>query len=233
MHQQPAEQSPDGFYRFSAHDVFSDFVEWSTLSIRQAIDLRAADAIKKRIGELNEKYNAGERRTMTELFVHLTEAMQGYAEIGEYSDVLGRVFQDLELQNKKTEQYFTPWSLSLMSAKAAFDEEKARRSIDEHGYISLMEPSAGAGSMILAFAETMRDAGFNPGRELLVHATDIDFRCACMNFIQLSLYGIPAVVMHGNTLTLEIYGMWFTPIYVLDLWLYRDKILSRREAKSG
>ncbi len=32
-----------------------------------------------------------------------------------------------------------------------------------------------------------------------------------MTYIQLSLYGIPAVVIHGNTLTQEAWSEWFTP----------------------
>ena len=32
-----------------------------------------------------------------------------------------------------------------------------------------------------------------------------------MAYIQLSLYGIPAVVIHGNTLTMETWSHWYTP----------------------
>ena len=42
-------------------------------------------------------------------------------------------------------------------------------------------------------------------------ATDIDLKCVHMAYIQLSLYGIPAVIIHGNTLTVEEWSHWFTP----------------------
>jgi hypothetical protein len=32
-----------------------------------------------------------------------------------------------------------------------------------------------------------------------------------MAYIQLSLYGIPAMVIHGNTLTMEEWDRWYTP----------------------
>ena len=32
-----------------------------------------------------------------------------------------------------------------------------------------------------------------------------------MTYIQLSLYEIPAMVIHGNTLTMEEWDRWYTP----------------------
>lgn len=42
-------------------------------------------------------------------------------------------------------------------------------------------------------------------------AQDIDIRRVWMAYIQLSLYGIPAMVIHGNTLTMEEWDRWYTP----------------------
>jgi len=39
-----------------------------------------------------------------------------------------------------------------------------------------------------------------------------------MAYVQLSLYGIPAVVIHGNTLTLDEWSHWYTPLYILHGW---------------
>ena len=48
-------------------------------------------------------------------------------------------------------------------------------------------------------------------KKTLLVAQDIDIRCVWMAYIQLSLYGIPAVVIHGNTLTMETWSQWYTP----------------------
>lgn len=45
-------------------------------------------------------------------------------------------------------------------------------------------------------------------------AQDIDIRRVWMAYIQLSLYGIPAMVIHGNTLTMEEWDRWYT-LYAL------------------
>lgn len=77
--------------------------------------------------------------------------------------------------------------------------------------------------MILGFAKAMADNNFNYQSQLCVTAIDIDIRCVYMCYLQLSLYGIPAVIIHGNTLSLEEWSEWQTPAYILGLWELRTK----------
>ena len=58
--------------------------------------------------------------------------------------------------------------------------------------------------------------------QLVVTATDIDLKCVYMCYLQLALYGIPAVVIHGNTITVEEWSYWFTPVYVIHGWRYKS-----------
>jgi hypothetical protein len=39
-----------------------------------------------------------------------------------------------------------------------------------------------------------------------------------MTYIQLSLYGIPAIVRHGNSLTMQSWSQWLTPVYIMGGW---------------
>ena len=57
----------------------------------------------------------------------------------------------------------------------------------------------------------MQRKGIDYRRKSFFVAQDIDIRCVWMAYIQLSLYGIPAVVIHGNTLTMETWSQWYTP----------------------
>ena len=95
-------------------------------------------------------------------------------------------------------------------------------------FIVLLEPAVGGGIMVLCFVEAMRAAGFNPSKELVVYAGDIDMRCACMSYLHFSLYGLPAVIDYGNTLTLDYWQRWYSPVYVFDLWTFRDKMRRRK-----
>ena len=42
-----------------------------------------------------------------------------------------------------------------------------------------------------------------------------------MNFLQLSLLHVPAVVIHGNTLTLQAWSHWYTPAHILGEWQWK------------
>jgi hypothetical protein len=60
-------------------------------------------------------------------------------------------------------------------------------------------------------------------------------RCVHMAYVQLSLLGIPAVVVHGNALSLDVWGVWYTPAHVLVGWgsYYAIDCLIIRICKSG
>jgi hypothetical protein len=93
--------------------------------------------------------------------------------------------------------------------------------IPEKGFITLDEPSCGSGSLVLAFAEAMTAKDLNYCEQLVVRATDIDPKCVHMAYIQLSLYGIPAVIIRGETLSLKEYTRWYTPMYILGNWVWK------------
>jgi type I restriction-modification system DNA methylase subunit len=137
---------------------------------------------------------------------------------GKYTDVLGALFHELELHNKYKGQFFTPMHVcTLMGALVGVD----KKDIEEHGYTTMNEPCCGSGAMILGFINSMIDAKLNHQKQLLVIAQDIDIKCVHMTYLQLALAGVPAVVIHGNTLTLEEWSHWFTPMYVLGGWRFK------------
>jgi len=72
--------------------------------------------------------------------------------------------------------------------------------------------------MIVAWAECMLEAGLNPSEHLYTRCTDIDPMVSDIAFIQLSLLGIPAEVITGNTLTLKANRVRYTPVYYLNDW---------------
>jgi hypothetical protein len=58
---------------------------------------------------------------------------------------------------------------------------------------------------------------------MLVEAIDLDIKAVHMCYLQLSLLGIPAIVRHGNSLSLEMFSDWITPMYVFGGWWYRKQ----------
>ena len=75
--------------------------------------------------------------------------------------------------------------------------------------------------MILSFAKILKEQGINYQNKLLVEVTDISEVCAYMTYIQLSLYGIPAIIYCGDTLTQKCYFKMETPFFLLNYWKFR------------
>ena len=125
-----------------------------------------------------------------------------------FSDLLGPIY--MELGSKSTRdwggEFYTPEALSKAMAKMLMPSIE---SIPKGKILTVCEPASGAGSMVLALADHMVDIGLSP---LNMRVTCVDVsRVACdMCFINMSLWGIPAVVVHGNTLSLEQHAAWRT-----------------------
>lgn len=215
------------FPRFDANQVFSDMVKWLAYSIRQPISFHRDDDIQKQLQALGQKYSEQETKVMAEMFALFVEALQEHTNEGTYEDSASIIFNELEIQNKDAGQFFTPFEVALASARLCFDANRTADIIKKTGYISLYDPAVGGGGMVLAFAQVMRQAGFDPTLQLLVCAGDVDLRCVCMTYIQTSLYGLPGKIQYGNALSTEAWALWHTPVYVFDLWMMKERRKAR------
>ncbi len=90
-----------------------------------------------------------------------------------------------------------------------------RIDMENKDILTLSEPCCGSGGMVIAFAESMKEAGYNYQHQLFVEAIDIDEICFKMTYIQLSLLGIPARVIMGDSLSMRYYEVLYTPFYFL------------------
>lgn len=213
-------------HRWSQHVVFSDFVELACLAISNAVDRRQAEAREARYLEIAKKYPKPEFERFPQMLGHLTLAMEACCIVGELDDVLGRVYMQLDLGSDRAGQFFTPIHISrFMAMVLVGDGEQAR----EKGFLDLMEPAAGAGGMVIAMADALRHAGLNYQQAMHATCIDIDARCAHMCYLQLSLLHIPAIVLHGNSLTDEVWSRWYTPAHVVGGWRWRLEARRRRE----
>lgn len=200
--------------RHGAWQVFSDFAEAAAISISNAVDRTQRESREQRYMELIKRYKPEELAMFPRMLAEVTLELEE-----EISDVLGRTFHELELHNKWAGQFFSPYTLCRMMAKMTLgDEETLRAKIAQRGYVTAQEPACGSGAMAIALAHEMKDLGVNYQQHLHVTAIDIDLKCVHMAYVQFSLLHIPAVVVHGNTLSLEEFGRWYTPAHVLGGW---------------
>jgi len=155
------------------------------------------------------------------MFAHLVLALEEKVSTTGPEDVLGSVFNELELYRKSKGQVFTPQHVSDLMAKLACPDG-GKSLIEEKGYVSMCDPCCGAGVMITSMAKVMIENGLNYCTQLVCTATDIDLKCVHMTYLQCALYGIPAVIIHGDSLLVQEWSRWYTPVYIMNGWVWRQ-----------
>jgi hypothetical protein len=202
-------------HRHSPHNVFSDFVEMAALSLSNAIDQTQFEKREARYMEIVPRYNKEELNEFPKLLGMLVDGLeQGH------DDILGNLFHELELHNTYKGQFFTPYPVCKMMAMMTFNES-AKDIIEQNGFLRASEPACGAGAMVIALADVMKADNVNYQQCLHVTAVDLDPRCVHMAYVQFSLLHIPAVVVHGNSLSLEEFGHWYTPAHIMGGWSWK------------
>ncbi|MEE3350194.1 MAG: N-6 DNA methylase [Candidatus Gastranaerophilaceae bacterium] len=125
---------------------------------------------------------------------------------------------ELGFGNARKGQFFTPYSVSKLMAEINVGNIE---NIADRELITLSEPCSGSGGIIIAFAESLKEKDYNYQNKLFVEAIDIDEMCFMMTYIQLSLYGIAARVMLGDTLAYKFSQMIYTPMYFINPFIYK------------
>lgn len=175
----------------SPYDIFCDWVKLMALAIQNRCCL-IQDQIWNSREEEYIKTIAPYREQGIE-FVRMFGMLAETMETG-MSDTLGEIYMESGCGNKNTGQFFTPFHLSEAVARVSLIGEDGSRAIE------MNEPSCGGGGMIIAAAKTLKDRGINYQNVLKVVAQDLDWKAVYMCYVQLSLLGIDAVVVQGNTL---------------------------------
>lgn len=176
----------------SPYEVFCDWIKCTALAISNFTDIHKDTVWQKREEEYLKTIkpygsDAMEIVKMKDLLILALEENM--------SDVLGKVYMDSGCGNKNTGQFFTPFHLSVLAARCTIPAD-----VSPQNPLTLNEPSCGGGGMIIAAAKVLKDRGVNPQRSMKVVAQDLDWKGVYMTYIQLSLLGIDAVVVQGNTL---------------------------------
>jgi hypothetical protein len=196
-------------------EVFRDFVEVSAISLSNAVDLGQRDAREQRYLSIIKNYSREEASQLSACLAHLVNALEAG-----FGDPLGETFMAMGLNSHWHAQFFSPYCIGRMMAQmTAHDVPRDRE------FITVQEPAVGSGVMVIALAHALHDQHINYQQAMHVHAIDIDITAVHMAYVQFSLLHIPAVVIHGNGLTLEEWSHWKTPAHCLGFW---DTKLARR-----
>lgn len=214
--------------RHSLWSVFEDWLKVCAISISNSVDWNHREEREHQYLETINKYTPDEQKILVETFSELVVALEREHTKGGPTDLLGKVFHSLELHNKYHGQFFTPFHIcEFMGHVTLGDGGEAGNAVSgalsQKGYVSVCEPCVGSGGMVLGFASAMYKEKLNYCEQMVAYCCDIDIKCVYMAYLQLSLYGIPAVIIHGNSLTLEEWSQWYTPVYMLRGWPLRER----------
>lgn len=180
--------------RWSPYQFFIDWVECMALSIQNSCHLLHNSIWRNREQKymnIMKKYDSIESEMFVKMSGLLVQAMNE-----NISDILGEIYMESGCGNKNTGQFFTPFSLSKACARLNIPTD-----YDGSKVLTVNEPCSGSGGMILALAAELSSMGINYQRCMCVLAQDLDWNGVYMTYVQLSLYGINAVVVQGDTLT--------------------------------
>ena len=215
--------------KHSIWNVFEDWLKVSSIAISNSVDWNQAAEREEQYLETINKYTPEEQKVLTKTFAELVNALQKEAETGGPCDLLGKVFHALELHNKYHGQFFSPFHICEFMGQVALADggeagNVASEALHKKGYLSVCEPCVGSGGMVLGFAKAMYNNKMNYCDQMVAYCCDIDIKCVHMAYLQLSLYGIPAVIIHGNSLTNEEWSRWYTPVYMINGWPFKERV---------
>lgn len=204
--------------RHHRHEILADCFEIWAICISNMVDKPNFNVREQKYLDIVKKYDKNDLDLISQMFAEVWVLLSSMPTEG-FDDYLGQLYMLSDIGNKKAGQFFTPYSVSKLSAEITFENaEKLKQDI-----ITIYEPSCGSGGMILAAADTLQNIHkINYAAHTFVVAGDIDSRCVHMCYVQLSLAGIPAIVEQRDALTMELTGgVWKTPAYIFQYSRFR------------
>ncbi len=186
--------------------VFTTFLEITATSIAAQMDAVNASEREKRYQEIASQIKPENLSSYARMFALLYLSVREHED--DPCDILGAIYHELRLNNEWNGQFFTPDNICRMMAQMI---NPVNEFTDKEKPVMINEPTCGSGTMIIGAIWAMQRQNIDFQHKAFFVAQDIDIRCVWMTYIQLSLYRIPAVVIHGNSLTTEEWSRWYTP----------------------
>ena len=178
---------------YSPREIFSDWVKCTSIAISNASTLFPDTDKEKEYTNILTKYNKKDRENFPKMLGCLVEIFEK-----DEIDALGTIFMSGEFKNKRGGQFFTPFHISYLTAQTALKQ------MEEKGECQIYEPACGSGGMIIAAAKALKEAGYDYQHKMRVIAQDIDWNSVYMTHVQLSLLGIEAIIVQGDSLREDI-----------------------------
>ena len=184
--------------KYSGYEIFTDWIRCLALAIENSTHMIHNKEWKDREQlyiDTMRKYNPEEHEKFGELTACLVDALEEGPD-----DILGKVYMEAGMGSKIAGQFFTPFHLSVLCARIGLHEQIEDYKAGRLDKITVNEPSCGGGAMIIAAAKVLQEHEINYQKAMDVVAQDLDWKGVYMCYVQLSLLGISAICVQGDTL---------------------------------
>lgn len=210
-------------YKYHTVEVFRDFCRMATIALSNPF---YGGKFEEEYTRIEKNYDKESNDRFKEMFRIVVEALQD-----DPHDFLGDAFMSNDMGSSYRGQFFTPQNICDFMAELTITDIKEQLKNKE--FITLNEPACGAGAMVIAAIKKFINEGLNHSKQLYVVAQDVDPICADMAYVQLSLLGVAAKVVLGDTLAMTCNRVLATPIYFVERWNMRlERRKMEEEAKA-
>lgn len=220
-------------FRYSRWQVWNDFLSLSAISLASVVPTAEKEEREKKYHAIISSYREEEREVFPQMLSLVVLALEDNPE----QDFLGSLYHYMNLQQEQKGQFFTPYHICEFMSEIQFTDTEADEVLKKQRYISVSDPTCGAGAMLIAFANVARKHGINYQKQVLFVAQDIDRTAAMMCYIQMSLLGCPAIVAIGDSLAKPFphpdNEVWYTLFYYLNHWRFASGEAGEGQEGSG
>lgn len=204
------------YHGFSPAEVAKDLISIIFIALHNRVNSLLSK--KEEFKTLEEEYlrliEPYKKRGLVEHLISAFAALQEDMEEKPYEDVLGVYYLELKANSDRQYrgQFFTPSAIANMMVEMTF----SKKEIEEKGVIKAQEPAAGAGIFPLRTAAWLARNGL-PTRAVRWELWEIDDAFFKIAYINTTLWNVPALVIHGDSLKQEVWGAYPNLPYVLDI----------------
>ena len=213
--------------KYGTHEAFKDVVICIAYSFANATYFK--EEREKEYLRIINKYSKEEQQLFSQI---LTALVNEYTKSTEPIDILGDIYENLNLIKKDSSQFFTPLEICDLIARVTTTKDDTENTIKEKGYIVISDPTCGSGRILYAAYNELLDKKV-PNNKILLQGDDLDLTCCCMTYIQLSLMGANAIIYHQNTLTMDRYDTFYTISFFMNKELQEKMRDNNKDVEEG
>ena len=206
-------------------ELWQDSMTMFACSISNAFDARYRAEREEMYMKLISKYIPEHQQTFPKILGEIVRQLETNPE----QDFLGDLYMTLELGSHWHGQFFTPYHVCQMMAKAQLSEPI--HNAEDVQPISVLDCACGGGALLIAagheFRRSISGTGLNAQDYIVLYAQDLSQVSAMMCYLQLSLLGFAAKIKIGDSLMNPLLesdnesDIWYTPVWFSGVWAGR------------